>query len=176
MSKSGLSAIILASFALAMAVSAEDVDQVAESGDAIAFVPFAHQVPLQPTSAGSFTLIGTLGGATGEFLLDTGASMITVSREFFESMPAQVGLKPSRRVAARLASGRTQTVEVYEFSTLQLGQECVVGPVEVAVMPRGGRNLLGMSVLMNAAPFAVSASPPALALSRCGQALAVAVR
>ncbi len=169
-----IAVLILFSFALAVAVEAEDA-VAAPSGER-AFEPFTHQVALRPTAAGSYTVAGTLGGAEGEFLLDTGASMITVSREFFDAMPARAALAPARRVGARLASGRVQAVEVYRFDVLQLGENCLLGPVEVAVMPRGGRNLLGMSALMHAAPFAVSASPPALALSRCGLEPAVVAR
>ncbi len=140
------------------------------------FEPFSHQVNLNATSAGSFTVTGTLGGVSGEFLLDTGASMITVSREFFEAMQAHGKPRLARRMAARLASGRVEAVDVYELPALELGADCTVGPVEVAVMPRGGRNLLGMSALTQAAPFAVSASPPVLALSRCTLAPAVVAR
>lgn len=168
MFKPAIAVFILSSFSFATAVVAEDAVS--------SFEPFAHEVPLQPTAAGSFTVTGTLGGVEGEFLLDTGASMITVSSEFFDEMEARQALEPSRRMAARLASGRVEAVDIYRIEALQLGENCQVGPVEVAVMPRGGRNLLGMSVLMQAAPFAVSASPPALALSRCGIEPSVANR
>lgn len=173
MFKPGIATFILASFAMAMVVEAQEapVPEAAER-----FQPFSHQVPLTATGSGSFTVTGTLGGVEGDFLLDTGASMITVSREFLKSMTNGSRLKPSRTVAARFASGRVNTVDVYQFDTLTLGENCQLGPVEVAVMPKGGRNLLGMSALMNAAPFAVSASPPSLALSRCGLEPAVAAR
>ncbi len=169
MSRTAVALIILASFSLSIVVSHH------AQAEAV-FEPFAHQVSLHATGAGSYTVTGTLGGVSGEFLLDTGASMITVSREFFEAMAAQSKPKLARQVGARLASGRVRTVDVYELPTLELGSDCVVGPVEVAVMPRGGRNLLGMSALTQAAPFAVSASPPVLALSACSLSPAVAVR
>ncbi len=173
MLKPRIAVFILASFALAMVAEAADGDE--SNGTAQSFQAFSYQVPLLANAAGSFSVTGTLGGVEGEFLLDTGASMITVSRDFLESM-TDAKRAPARRVAARLASGRVEAVEVYRFDTLQLGDSCLLGPVEVAVMPSGGRNLLGMNALMNAAPFAVSVSPPSLALSRCGLQPAVATR
>lgn len=175
MFKPGTAVLLLVSLLLATSARAEDGRDDEIPGAEQAFQPFSHQVPLQATGAGSFSVTGTLGGVKGEFLLDTGASMITVSRDFLDSM---LGRKPepARRVAARLASGRVEAVEVYRFERLQLGESCELGPVEVAVMPRGGRNLLGMSALMSAAPFAVSASPPSLALSRCSLQPAVVAR
>ncbi len=169
MRQSALAFIVLASFSLSI------VPGHHARADAV-FEPFAYQVSLHATGAGSYTVTGKLGGVSGEFLLDTGASMITVSREFFEDMSNHSRPKLARQVAARLASGRVRTVDVYELPALELGSDCVVGPVEVAVMPRGGRNLLGMSALTQAAPFAVSASPPVLALSACSLSPAVAAR
>ncbi|MBT8145441.1 MAG: hypothetical protein KJN90_01230, partial [Gammaproteobacteria bacterium] len=42
---------------------------------------FSHSIPLQETSAGSFSVVATLGGVESEFLLDTGASLVTVNAE-----------------------------------------------------------------------------------------------
>jgi predicted aspartyl protease len=141
---------------------------------------FHHQVPLQKTGAGSYTVAGRLGGVEGEFLLDTGASMITVSRTLFKQVSARAapGREPTllREVAARTASGRVSVLSVYRVEEFTLDNQCPIGPVEVAVMPAGGRNLLGMEALSRAAPFAVYTSPPALGLSQCGDQASVAAR
>ena len=79
MFKPGIAVFIIASFAMAMAVEAQESTA---PGVADSFQPFTHQVPLTATGSGSFTVSGTLGGVDGDFLLDTGASMIT------EGMPA----------------------------------------------------------------------------------------
>jgi predicted aspartyl protease len=130
--------------------------------------PYPHQVALVASGAGSMIVRGTLGGVDDEFLLDTGASMVTVGAELFGRLEAKGATTPLRSVAARLASGRLEHVQVYRVERFTLGPDCDLGPVEVAVMKRGGRNLLGLSALSAAAPFAVSLAPPALSLSRCG--------
>jgi predicted aspartyl protease len=129
---------------------------------------FPHHVTLTPTSAGSLTVAATLGGVKGEFLLDTGASMMTVSQSVFKQLRALGAAVKVRRVGARSASGKITALDVYRVDTLTLGTDCELGPVEVAVMRSGGRNLLGLAALRPAAPFAVSTSPPALELARCG--------
>jgi clan AA aspartic protease (TIGR02281 family) len=127
---------------------------------------FPHQVGLSPTGSGSFTVTAALAGIEDEFLLDTGASMVTISRQLFDRLDAGSTTR-LHQVAARMASGKLQTLDVYRIKELTLGN-CTLGPVDVAVLKRGGRNLLGMSALSMAAPFAVYTSPPALGLSNCG--------
>ncbi len=72
-----------------------------------------------------------------------------------------------RSVAARLANGRAQVLDVYMIEHFLLGSDCDLGPIEVAIVPRGDRNLLGINALNQAAPFGFSIEPPALGLSRC---------
>ena len=141
------------------------VVSLADSSDITA--DFGYRVLLEQRQSGSLSLTVDLGGTSGEFLLDTGASMVTISRGLFESVRALGGAEPAGEVAARLASGRLEILEVYEIETFRLGNTCELGPLKVAVMPRGGRNLLGMSALSRAAPFTVSTVPPALGLSGC---------
>ncbi len=137
---------------------------------------FRHSVPLTRTGAGSLTLSAELGGVSGAFLLDTGASLVTVNPELFERLQERGGAVRVRRVGARLASGKIEALDVYRVERFVLEGGCDLGPVEVAVMKRGGRNLLGLSALQQAAPFAVSTSPPALGLSRCGAEPVIAAR
>lgn len=132
---------------------------------------FAHSVPLAESGAGSYSVMGTLGGVEVEFLLDTGASMVTVSAPLFDRIQELGAAVKVRRVGARLASGKVEAMDVYQVDRLLLGEGCDLGPVEVAVLKRGGRNLLGMNALQQAAPFAISTTPPVLGLSQCGSAL-----
>jgi hypothetical protein len=74
-----------------------------------------------------------------------------------------------------MADGRTKAINVYSVEQLVLGQSCRIGPLEVAVIPGATRNILGLSALNKAAPFAIYTSPPTLALSGClGDVLAIA--
>jgi len=129
---------------------------------------FSHSVPLSHTGAGSYTVTATVGGIETEFLLDTGASMVTVSLSLFKQIREQGMIEKVRRVGARLASGKIEVLDVYLVERFSLGNGCELGSVEVAVLKSNGRNLLGMNVLQQAAPFAISVSPPTLGLSHCG--------
>ncbi|GAB5500531.1 MAG: hypothetical protein PsegKO_28420 [Pseudohongiellaceae bacterium] len=135
---------------------------------------FPHSFPLTQTGSGSLTVVADLGGVNSEFLLDTGASMITVSPQVFAELEILGSAVKVRRVAARSAGGRLQALDVYRVEKFVLGKTCELGPVEVAVMRSGGRNLLGLAALEQAAPFAISTAPPELGLARCGAVLRIA--
>lgn len=135
---------------------------------------FPHSFPLAQTGSGSLTVAADLGGVSSEFLLDTGASMITVSPRVFAELKRLGSAVKVRRVAARSAGGRLQALDVYRVEKFVLGKTCELGPVEVAVMRSGGRNLLGLAALEQAAPFAISTTPPELGLARCGAVLKIA--
>ena len=128
---------------------------------------FDHQVAMDRTGAGSLTVTAELGGVPGTFLLDTGAGMTTISQDYFNEIASVSDVTPLQDMMARLASGKLVPIKVYRIDSFQLGESCNLGPVEVGVMKRGGRNLLGLSALSQGAPFAVALSPPVLGLSRC---------
>lgn len=128
---------------------------------------FPENVPLSHTGAGSYSLSATVGGIDADFLLDTGASMTTVNSDLFKKIRESGQVSKVRAVGARLASGKIEVLDVYLVQGFLLGNSCELGSVEVAVLNKGGRNLLGMNVLQRAAPFAISLSPPALAMSHC---------
>ena len=94
--------------------------------------------------------------------------MVTVSANLFKEIQNRGSVIKVRRVGARLASGKVEVLDVYQVDHFTLSNGCELGPVEVAVLKRGGRNLLGMNALQQAAPFAISMTPPSLGLSRCG--------
>ena len=146
----------------------------AEQADTSLDTLFPHSFPLTQTGSGSLTVAADLGGVQSEFLLDTGASLITVSPELFAKLNRLGSAVKVRKVAARTAGGRLRALDVYRVERFVLGDNCELGPVEVAVMRSGGRNLLGLAALQQAAPFAVSTTPPALGLARCGKAASIA--
>jgi predicted aspartyl protease len=131
-------------------------------------------VPLEQAPGGSLYVDAEAGGISASFLVDTGAGLVTVSEAFFDQLEARGAVREVRRVAARLANNRLQALTVYEVAQFRIGEHCDIGPVEVAVMPGGGRNLLGLSALGRAAPFTVSMAPPALHLSGCSLPGAIA--
>jgi len=130
---------------------------------------FGFKLDLTQKPTGSFFVSGVMNGTeTVDLLVDTGADMIILSAKSFRSLRKTQGLEPVKRMAARMADGRSKSVEVYHIESLLLGKNCNVGPVEVAVIPGAANNILGLNVLNKAAPFALYNAPPTLALSVCG--------
>ncbi len=128
-------------------------------------------IPLTLTGAGSYTVNAVIEGLNAEFLLDTGASMVTVNSQFFEQLRETADVARVKRVGARLASGKVEILDVYRVSSFLLDGACELGPLEVAVLPRGGRNLLGMNALQQAAPLNMSFTPPKMNLAGCAHRL-----
>lgn len=131
---------------------------------------FEFKVPISQQNSGNYYVAGTLEEDNEvEFLVDTGAGMVILAEKTFKSLSTLSSKKADRRIAVRMADGRTKAVNVYTLDQLVLGQECNVGPLEVAVIPGGANNILGLNVLKKAAPFAIYTSPPSLALSACAE-------
>ena len=130
-------------------------------------VPIEVSLPMTQTGPGGFELHGEIAGVGGDFLLDTGASMITINRNLFREIQKRNKLEKVHSVGARLASGEIKLLDVYRVEQFTIGNACKLGPVEFAVVDKGGRNLLGMNALSQVAPFTISMSPPQLSLAQC---------
>lgn len=124
-------------------------------------------VTLTQTGAGSYTVNVLINGLAADFLLDTGASMVTVSAALFDQLQEHTKMTRVKRIGARLASGKVEILDVYRAYSFSLDNHCELGPIEIAVLEQGGRNLLGMNALQQAAPLSLSFTPPALGLSHC---------
>tara|TARA_R110002073_G_scaffold271000_1_gene434326 strand:+ start:263 stop:826 length:564 start_codon:yes stop_codon:yes gene_type:complete len=129
---------------------------------------FEFKIPITQQSSGNYYVAGTLENDDKvEFLVDTGAGMVILAEKTFKALKDPSNKKPTKRIAVRMADGRTKAVNVYTLNQLVLGNECNVGPLEVAVIPGAANNILGLNILKKAAPFAIYTSPPSLALSNC---------
>ena len=125
-----------------------------------------YAVAMQPSSAGTLYVPGNIASEEASFLVDTGASMATISETLYKKLRDSDQITHLRQVAARFASSRVQTIEVYEVANFKVGG-CELGPIEVGVIKGGKRNILGLSALSVAAPFSIGMSPPTLSLSHC---------
>lgn len=129
---------------------------------------FDFKIAMSQANSGNFYVKGRLGNEQSiDFLVDTGSGLVVLSERVFKSMAVMAGSKPVSRKAARMADGRTKAINVYSVDQLVLGENCRIGPLEVAVIPGATRNILGLSALNKAAPFAIYTTPPALVLSGC---------
>lgn len=128
---------------------------------------FGVHLPMARAATGSYEVTGRFdGGLDATFLVDTGAGISVIEKKLLRVLKRQGTVSHSRRIAARFANGRVETVEVYRVDGLTLGTGCSVGSIELAVMSGGG-NILGLNALEKLAPFALHVSPPALAVSGC---------
>ncbi len=130
---------------------------------------FDTEVPMTRAKSGNFYIEGQLNGSVAaSFLVDTGSGLVTVSSDVLDELERHGKVTRSGRMAARLANGRLQAVNLYRVERFVLGGHCDLGAVDVAVMPGSDSNILGLNVLQRAAPFAMHVTPPKLALSACG--------
>lgn len=130
---------------------------------------FPVEIPLEASGAGTLMVTAEVAGASAQFLLDTGAGMATINRELFEQLKAKGALREGRRIALRMADNRIEPVQVYSVQEFRVGASCDLGPLELAVMDRGGRNLLGLTALGRSGPFAVDAASQTLLLRHCAE-------
>ena len=130
-------------------------------------LPGSVLLPLTATNAGSLSVNIRLGAQDTEFLVDTGASMVTLSRSVYRRLERANLVRGERQVAGRLADGRMQLMSVYRLEALTLSPGCQLRDVEVLVLPGEGRNLLGLNALTRFAPLTLHMQPLGLELSHC---------
>ena len=125
-------------------------------------------VPIDKSQSGSLYVEAVINSdIRSQFIIDTGAGMIVLNRELFEQITASGKVEKTGEIAARLANGKYETMNLYKLESFSIGENCNLGEMEVAVMEHAGRNILGLSALSLAAPFAVHIKPLELVLSGC---------
>ena len=130
--------------------------------------PFEHIVPMREHASGQFYVAGVLGGDVAtEFLVDTGSGFVALSKETFERLRRSAAVEPLREVFGTMANGKLLKVPMYRVAELAIGNTCRLTDVEVAVLPSGARDILGLSALKRLGPFALQMSPPQLWLTDC---------
>lgn len=125
-------------------------------------------VPMHLKGASTFYISGRIGDMpTSDFMVDTGSSYMTINEVTLASLRQTEKPVYLRDLTGILANGDQMRVPVYAVSRVQLGEACLLEEVEVAVFPGNTRQILGLSVLLRAAPFLFSTNPPQLQLSNC---------
>jgi predicted aspartyl protease len=124
-----------------------------------------QNVPLSQSSGGTLYLEATLESKfKTSFLLDTGSSLVTLNQATFDALTRDQKLTATRTSAARMANGKILTVSQYQLNSVRIGDTCEVGPVEVAVLPKGN-NILGINTLLRVAPLTIT--PESVTLAGC---------
>ena len=122
-----------------------------------------QNIPLSQSKGGTLYLEATLESqVNASFLLDTGSSLLTLNQATFDALTRNHTLLATRTSAARMANGKILKVSQYQLNSVRIGNTCEVGPVEVAVFPKGN-NILGINTLLRVAPLTITSSSVILA-------------
>ena len=125
-------------------------------------------VPMHEKGASTYYVSVSINDrVSSDFLVDTGSGYVTINSEILGELMREQGTVFVKEIAAVMADGSETVVPVYRLASLNLGNNCVIRDVEAAVLPGTTRNILGLSALKKAAPFTLSTTPPALALTNC---------
>ena len=134
---------------------------------------FSTSIPLIEKGTETYYVSASVGGTRFDLLVDTGAGFTALNRTLITRLEAAGHAHKIGVVEGIMANGDIYELPVYMISSLNIGG-CIVRDFEAAEMPPGTRNLLGLSALKKAAPFAFSIEPAELHLSNCGSAVASA--
>lgn len=122
-------------------------------------------IPLSQSKGGTLYLEATLeSNLKASFLLDTGSSLLTLNQATFDALTRNQKLLATKTAAARMANGKIVKISQYQLNSVRIGNTCEVGPVEVAVLPKGN-NILGINTLLRVAPLTIT--PDAVILTGC---------
>ncbi len=129
---------------------------------------FNAQIPMHNKGYATYYVSGSINDmVTSDFLVDTGSGYMTINRETLKELEGSRNVEFVKKISAVMADGSETVVPVYRIAKLKLGNNCTIQDIEAAVMPGPGPNILGLSALKKAAPFAMSVTPPTLTLTSC---------
>ena len=122
-----------------------------------------QNIPLSQSKGGTLYLEATLeSDIKASFLLDTGSSLLTLNQATFDALTRNQKLLATRTSAAKMANGKIVKISQYHLNSVRIGNTCEVGPVEVAVLPKGN-NILGINTLLRVAPLTITSESVILA-------------
>jgi hypothetical protein len=129
-----------------------------------------EQIPMHSKGAHTYYIESEIHGA-GEFsmLVDTGSGYSVINENTLNQLVAAGKAEYIRRFRGKLSDGTERSFPLYRISSIRLGQNCIINDINVAVMPHAARQIIGLSTLIQAAPFSMSFDPPTLTLSQCRQ-------
>jgi predicted aspartyl protease len=125
-------------------------------------------VPMKDKGADTYYVdVHVEGFGRMDYLVDTGAGYMTINEDALSVLQANNGATYIKRLQGIMADGSTLIVPVYRIGSINIGGNCHIEDIEVAVFPGNSRSLLGLSALRKAAPFMFSMEPPELQMSNC---------
>ena len=133
---------------------------------------FDQQIPMRATKAATFYVGGYLDGyGAVDMMVDTGSSYTTINEAALGILRENDAVTYVKELTGIMADGTRKVVPIYRIASMSIGDGCLLHNVEAAVFPGHTRNILGLSALKLAAPFAFSLEPPTLMLSNCASSV-----
>ena len=129
---------------------------------------FGTFVPMREKgSATYYVTTEILGLGSVELMVDTGSSYTTINEETLAVLVQQQRAAYVSDLEGMLADGTRLMLPIYSIQSINIGGQCPLQNIEVAVFPGNTRQILGLSTLRQASPFIFSMDPPQLVLSNC---------
>ena len=127
-----------------------------------------QRIPMQTYGAHAFYIESEIPGA-GHFpmLVDTGSAYSVINEETLSRLNNKGQAHFIKNLRGTMADGSERVIALYRISAINLGGNCLIKDVHAAIMPGKTRQIIGISTLMRAAPFAMSFDPPMLSLAQC---------
>ena len=128
---------------------------------------FDARIPMTIGTAMTYYVQGRFGTLKDtDFMVDTGSGFLTINRATLDELLERRLATYKRDLPGVLADGTKVEVPVYQVVQFSIGP-CLLKNVEAAVFPSTQRQILGLNVLNQSAPFIFSVNPPELVLSHC---------
>jgi predicted aspartyl protease len=125
-------------------------------------------IPMQASDASTYYINTEIpGSGQHSMLVDTGSAYSVINEETLEYLSSNGQAKFIKQLRGRMADGSERIVPLYRIAAMNLGGNCLIKDVDVAIMNGNSRQIIGISTLMRAAPFGMSFDPPVLSLNQC---------
>jgi predicted aspartyl protease len=100
-------------------------------------------------------------------LIDTGSAYSVINEETLATLSHKGHAHFVKKLRGTMADGSERVVPLYRITAINLGGNCLINDIHAAILPGKSRQIIGISTLMRAAPFAMSFDPPMLSLNQC---------
>ena len=129
---------------------------------------FGTFIPMREKgSATYYVSTEILGLGIVDLMVDTGSSYTTINENTLAVLMQQQRADYVSDLEGMLADGTRLMLPIYSIHSINIGGQCPLQDIEVAVFPGNTRQILGLSTLRQASPFIFSMDPPQLVLSNC---------
>jgi predicted aspartyl protease len=129
---------------------------------------FGTSIPMREKGSATYYVTTEIHGlGSVDLMVDTGSSYTTINEETLAVLLQQQRADYVSDLEGMLADGTRLMLPIYSIRSMNIGGQCPLRDIEVAVFPGNTRQILGLSTLRQASPFIFSMNPPELVLSNC---------